>query len=141
MSKNFLGIYVDEARLNSNVGTFSYLFHRLTGVGLAIYLIMHTWVLSSAQDSPEKFDARLAFVQSPLFHVLEYGLMAVIFFHMINGIRIIITDFFGVTKSHKTLFWIGMILFVAVMVWFGMAMIPRIFAGGHEALLSMGGLI
>jgi len=141
MSKNLLGIYLDEAKLNSNVGTISYLLHRLTGIALAIYLIMHTYVLSSAQESPATFDSRLKMVQSPIFHVFEYMLMGVIFFHMINGVRIIITDFFGVTRSHKTLFWIGMAVFVAVMVWFGMAMIPRIFSHGHEVLVNMGGLL
>lgn len=141
MSKNFLGIYLDEAKLNSNIGTFSYLLHRLTGIGLAIYLIMHTYVLSSAQKSPETFNSRLAMVQTPVFHVLEYLLMGVIFFHMINGVRIIITDFFGLTRSHKTLFWIGMALFAAMMVWLGMAMIPRIFSHGHDALLNLGGLL
>jgi succinate dehydrogenase cytochrome b subunit len=134
MSKNFLGIFIDEVKLNSNVGTFSYVLHRLSGIALAIYLMMHTWVLSSAQKSPEVFDERLAMVQTPLFHVLEYLLMGVIFYHMINGLRIIITDFFGVTRKHKLLFWIGLVVFIAMMVWFGTAMIPKFLGGGHEAL-------
>lgn len=137
-SKNFLGIFVEEARLNPNLGTFSYILHRLTGIALAIYLIMHTWVLSSAQISPETFDDRLAMVQTPLFHVLEYLLVAVIFVHMINGIRIIVTDFFGVTKKHKLLFWLGLVVFIAMMVWFGTAMIPKVFKHGHEAAQVLG---
>lgn len=137
-AKNFLGIFIDEARLNPNLGTFTYMLHRLTGIALAIYLIMHTWVLSSAQTSSKLFDERLAMVQTPIFHVLEYLLVAVIFVHMINGLRIIITDFFSVTKKHKLLFWLGLVVFISLMVWFGMAMIPKIFKHGHQAAQALG---
>ena len=115
-SKNFLGIFVDDARLNPNLGMFSYMLHRLTGIALAIYLIM----------------------QTPIFHVLEYLLVAVIFAHMINGLRIIITDFFSVTKQHKLLFWLGFAVFIVLMVWFGTAMIPKIFRHSHEVAQALG---
>jgi succinate dehydrogenase / fumarate reductase cytochrome b subunit len=137
-SKNFLGIFVNEARLNPNLGTFTYILHRLTGIALAIYLIMHTWVLSSAQISPGTFDERLAMVQTPIFHVLEYLLVAVIFIHMINGLRIIFTDFFGVTRKHKLLFWLGLVVFIALMVWFGTAMVPKVFKHSHQAAQALG---
>jgi len=137
-AKNFLGIFVNEAKLNPNLGTFSYMLHRLTGIALAIYLIMHTWVLSSAQISGEAFDDRLAMVQTPFFHVLEYLLVAVVFMHMINGLRIIIADFFGATRKHKLLFWIGLIIFIVMMVWFGTSMIPRIFDHSHDAAQALG---
>lgn len=127
--KGFAGIFVNEARLNPNIGTFSYVLHRLTGIGLAVYLIMHTWVLSSARSGPEAFTQRLGTVQTPLFHVLELLLAVGVFFHMLNGIRIIIADFFSATRRHKAIFWIVMILFVAVMTWTVISVLPKLF--GH----------
>lgn len=127
--KGFAGKFVDEAKLNPNIGMFSYILHRITGIALAVYLIMHTWVLSSAQHSPEQFTERLGSVQTPLFHFLELFLIAAVFLHMFNGIRIIIADFFSMTRRHKMIQWVMVVLFIAVMVWGVVAVLPKLF--GH----------
>jgi succinate dehydrogenase / fumarate reductase cytochrome b subunit len=112
MFKNAL----DDTNRNKNVGTFAYLLHRITGIGLAIYLVMHTYVLSSAISGKETFNQRMGLVQNPLFAILEVGLVAGVFFHMLNGLRITICDFFGVTLSHKVFFWIEMVIFIIIMI-------------------------
>jgi len=127
--KGFAGKFVDEARLNPNIGMLSYVLHRITGIGLAVYLIMHTWVLSSARQGSEQFSERLGAVQSPLFHFLELFLAVAVFFHMLNGVRIIISDFCSITRQHKVIFWIAAVLFVAAMVWSVAAVLPKLF--GH----------
>jgi len=127
--KGFAGKFVDEAKLNPNVGTFSYILHRITGIGLAIYLIMHTWVLSSAQDGPQKFTERLGSVQTPLFHFLELFLSVAVFFHLLNGVRIVIADFLPLTRRHKELFWVVMALFITVMAWTIVTTLPKLL--GH----------
>jgi len=111
----FKGV-VNDINLNKNVGNFSYWVHRLSGIGLAIYLIMHTYVLSSAISSPEAFSQRMGQVQNPVFAVLEVLLIAGVFAHMLNGLRITLTDFFGWSRSHKALFWAAVVLFVLFMI-------------------------
>ena len=125
---NFAGKFIDDTRLNPNIGTFSYVLHRITGIGLAIYLIMHTWVLSSARHGPEQFTKWLGAVQGPIFYFLEIFLIAGVFFHMLNGLRIIIADFFSLTHSHKVIFWIVVVLFIALMAWNLTSVLPRLFA-------------
>jgi succinate dehydrogenase / fumarate reductase cytochrome b subunit len=112
--KMFKNAY-DDTILNKNVGTFAYLMHRITGIGLAVYLIMHTYVLSSAVSGKEAFNERMGLVQNPLFAILEVALVAGVFFHMLNGLRITICDFFGLSRSHKIFFWVEMIVFAAIM--------------------------
>jgi succinate dehydrogenase / fumarate reductase cytochrome b subunit len=124
--KGFAGKFVNEAKLNPNVGTFSYILHRITGIGLAIYLILHTWVLSSAQDGPAEFTHRLGSVQTPIFHFLELFLAVAVFFHLLNGLRVIVADFFPLTRRHKEMFWVVMVLFVAVMIWTVVAVLPKL---------------
>lgn len=104
-----------DANLNKNIGNFSYWAHRITGIGLSIYLIMHTYVLSSAISSPESFTQRMSDVQNPFFAALEVLLIAGVFFHMLNGLRIVVVDFFAWTRSHKALFWVVIVLFVGLM--------------------------
>ena len=107
---------IKDANLNKNIGNFSYWIHRLTGIGLSIYLIMHTYVLSSAISGPEAFNERMGTVQNPFFAVLEVLLIAGVFAHMLNGLRITITDFFNWSRGHKVLFWILAVVFVILMI-------------------------
>jgi succinate dehydrogenase / fumarate reductase, cytochrome b subunit len=120
---------ISETGLNPNIGTWSYLLHRITGIGLAVYLLMHTWVLSSAQSGPAAFNSRMESVQTPFFHFLELFLSVAVFWHLLNGIRITLADFFSWTRIHKPLFWIVVVLFVAVMSWNVVAVWPKLL--GH----------
>jgi len=127
---------IKDANLNKNIGNFSYWIHRLTGIGLAIYLIMHTYVLSSAISGAETFNERMGFVQNPFFAVLEILLIAGVFLHMLNGLRITITDFFDWSRGHKVLFWIMAVVFVILMIVAIKLQWPKFFidnyaAGGH----------
>lgn len=112
----FFRKYQDEVSLNPNVGTWSWLLHRITGVILVIYLFMHLFALSSSIGGETTFNTWLSYLQTPLTHVLEIGLAAVVAFHLLNGLRITIADFFFLTKPHKTIFWIAMIIFLIFMV-------------------------
>ena len=103
----------DEIRLNFNTGTIAWILHRITGLLLVLYICMHTFVIGSAQLGTESFNKTLAVVQTPVFHVIEIGLIGCIFFHMLNGLRLVVIDFTYLTKTHKVLFWILMIVFSA----------------------------
>nr|MBN2276722.1 succinate dehydrogenase, cytochrome b556 subunit [candidate division Zixibacteria bacterium] len=124
---------VNDINLNKNIGNFTYWVHRLSGIGLAIYLIMHTYVLSSAISSPEAFSARMGQVQNPFFAVLEVLLVAGVFAHMLNGLRITLTDFFGWTRAHKALFWAAAVLFIILMVIAIILQWPKFSPGSYMA--------
>jgi len=129
----FKNAMVDTNR-NKNIGMITYLFHRITGIGLVIYLIMHTYVLSSAISGEKSFNGRMGFVQSPFFAILEVLLIAGVFFHLLNGARITICDFAGLTKSHKAFFWIEAILFVAIMILTIILQIPKMQSGYYTGM-------
>jgi succinate dehydrogenase / fumarate reductase cytochrome b subunit len=124
--KGFRGKFVKEARLNPNIGMLSHVLHRVTGIGLAVYLMMHTWVLSSVQQGQEQFNGQLEAVQSPVFHFLELFLSAAVFFHMLNGLRIIIADFFSMTRRHRMIFWVTVVVFAALMAWSLAVVLPKL---------------
>ena len=124
----FFKKYKDEVSLNPNVGTWSWILHRITGVILVLYLLMHILVLSSSIGGEGNFNAWLSNLQTPLTHVLEIGLVAVVAFHLLNGLRITIADFFFLTKPHKTIFWIAMVIFLIFMVITLVVFLPRAFS-------------
>jgi succinate dehydrogenase / fumarate reductase cytochrome b subunit len=112
----FFKMYKDEVGLNPNVGAWSWLLHRITGLILVLYLFMHFFALSSSVGGKATFDSWLGYLQTTLTHILEIGLIAVVAFHLLNGLRITIADFFYLTKPHKIIFWIAMIIFLILMV-------------------------
>jgi succinate dehydrogenase / fumarate reductase, cytochrome b subunit len=115
----------EEVKLNPNVGTFSWILHRISGLMLLGYLFAHMWVLGSAQGGPGEFDKRIKLVQSPLFHILEIGLVLVIFYHMINGLAIGLMDFANISRKHKTIVTITVIIFVLLAIATVATMLPR----------------
>ncbi len=135
--KAFRGSY-EEVKLNSNVGTFAWILHRITGLLLLFYLLLHMWVLGSANSGPGEFDQRLKMVQSPLFHFLEIGLILTVFYHMINGLSITVMDFFNLSEKHRTLVTVSVIVFAIVAIMAFSIMLPRVLhhvpAGGAHAI-------
>lgn len=112
--KNIADIKTDALR-NKNVGTFAWLVNRFTGLMLVFYLCLHLCVLgSNLLFGDGSFDLLMGNFTRPLFKLMEVGLIAAIAFHGINGLRIIIADFFGLTKYQKELFWGTMVIVITI---------------------------
>ena len=121
----------EELKLNPNIGTFTWLLHRLSGLMLLVYLFMHMWVIGSANSGAEVFNQRLGMVQTPLFHFLEIGLILIIFYHMVNGLTITVMDFMDISRKHKALTTISVIVFLILAIVTLAVIIPRLLGGGH----------
>ena len=131
--KNWIEKLYDDFFLNFNTGMIAWLLHRVTGALLVIYFFMHAFVIGSAIRGGVKFDAALAKVQTPVFHILEIGLIGVIFFHLINGLRLVIIDLTTLSKAHKILFWVFTIALVVFMGYTARMILTDVLstAGGH----------
>ena len=90
-------------------GSAAFVLHRLSGLGLMAYLPLHIYVTGTLTGGPESFNRTMAFVDTPLFHFLEWGLFGVILYHAFNGLRLILADF-GVwddLAGQKRMFWVA----------------------------------
>jgi succinate dehydrogenase / fumarate reductase cytochrome b subunit len=86
-------------------GFLSWLLRRLTGLGLVAYLLLHIWVLHLLTAGALQFDQAMDFLNQPLFKVLETGLLFLVIYHGLDGIRVLIVDFFGQAVLERKLFW------------------------------------
>ena len=102
-------------RYGLNTGLFAWILHRLTGLVLVLYLLMHLTVLSSLSRGPEAFDSLMRSINNLLFKILEVGLFGVFVYHALNGVRVIMSDFGMESKHHKALFW-ALFVFTIVIV-------------------------
>jgi succinate dehydrogenase cytochrome b556 subunit len=102
-----------------NIGIWAWLLQRVTGILLVFYLFVHLWILHYA-NLPNKvaFDEILARLQSPLFLVFDLMLLALIIFHALNGVRVIIIDF-GISSRAQKILFLALMLLGFVMFLFG----------------------
>lgn len=113
-----------------NEGMWSWVGHRITGVVIFFFLLVHVLDTSLVRVSPEAYDAVIGTYQNPLMAVGEVGLVAAIVFHAFNGLRIILIDFWkGGTKNQKGLLWGVIILWVIVMIPFLIRHLSHVFGG------------
>jgi len=110
-------------------GFVSFLLRRVSGMVLVLYLFMHLLVIGTAQGGSESFDNAMGIVQSPIFKLLEIGLLAAVIYHGIDGIRLLIMQAFGITDRRKTLFYTGIAISTILLIAGGLPML--IFALGE----------
>ncbi|UCF66835.1 MAG: succinate dehydrogenase [Acidobacteriota bacterium] len=75
-------------------GTDRYLYtlHRLTGLGLLGYFVLHIIVTSSRAFGQQAWEQAMARVSGPLFLIGEYLVFIAFAFHAINGIRLVLIE-------------------------------------------------
>ena len=106
-----------HVRPNSmDTGTIAWILHKLTGVFLTVYLIIHIVVVGQSVRGEEAFDAALAFVQKPVFVFLDAGLAGIVAYHAFNGLRVVAFDLGWGIRFQKPLFWLSLLISVAVFV-------------------------
>jgi succinate dehydrogenase / fumarate reductase cytochrome b subunit len=97
-------------------GTAAWLLQRLSGIFLTIYLITHIIVIGSSVRGEDSFDDLLSTFDKPLFLVLDAGLLGIVAFHAVNGLRLILFDFAIGLRYQKVLFWAAFVVAVGVFI-------------------------
>ena len=100
------------------LGQWSWMLHRLTGVGVLVFLCLHILDTALIVLGPEHYNAIIQLYRHPLFRVMEVGLFAAVLYHALNGVRIILIDFWGdaLARHHQTIVYVELIAFVAAMM-------------------------
>ena len=91
--KNSLGIagWIYGGRYGAD--RYAYAIHRVTGIGMLFYFLMHIFVTGSRAGGPEKWESWMDFfAQSPLFAIGEFLVFMAFIFHAVNGIRLIFVE-------------------------------------------------
>lgn len=111
-------------------GMWSWVLHRITGVAIFFFLLVHVLDSALLLVSPEVYDAVIGAYKTPIMGVGELGLVGAIVYHAFNGLRIILIDFMpGGTRHQKLMFWIVLGVWVLVMVPFSIVHLSNVF--GH----------
>lgn len=91
-------------RYRLRVGMLAWIFHRLSGLALVGYLMVHVWGLK-AISNPDAYNALIASYHGPVYKVGEFLLLCAVVYHALNGLRIVLIDFVGWSPNQRRLFW------------------------------------
>ena len=101
---------MDYFKYRWKTGMWAWVLHRLSGLALIFYLTLHIWVIHHLSLGPRRFNQIMQFLGHPVFKLLEIGLIGVIIYHSLNGLRVILIDFGLGIEKQKLIFWILMII-------------------------------
>ena len=104
-------------RYRGGAGMWSWILHRVTGVGVMLFLAAHIADTALVIWGPDVYNRVIAFYRLPLFKVAEIFLFGAVLFHAFNGIRIVLIDFRPEWSIwQRQFFYVVLALFVAAMV-------------------------
>ncbi len=91
-------------------GQWAFYLHRLSGVAIALYLLLHVIDISLVMYGPDgPFNAFLAFYHNWPFRVGLVLVMAGVVYHAFNGLRIILMDFTDWGVRYQRVMWYGVL--------------------------------
>ena len=98
-------------------GYLLWALHRVTGLGLLLFLALHIVDIFLLALGPAAFEHLLVLYTSPPGRLMEIFLLFGVLFHAVNGLRIIVQDLF--TKSwerrrHDQLIVVELVVFLLI---------------------------
>ena len=116
-------------------GMWSWVLHRITGVAIFFFLLVHVLDTALIRVSPEAYDAVMSTYKNPIMGLGETVLVAAILYHALNGLRIILVDFWSKgARLQKQMFWGVIVLWFVLFVPFAVRHLSIVFSttgGGH----------
>jgi succinate dehydrogenase / fumarate reductase, cytochrome b subunit len=90
--KNYLGLPGWFFGGRYSVERYAYTLHRITGLAILAYFIMHIFVTGVRVNGPEQWESTMAFFHHPVFLVGEFLVFLAFIYHAVNGIRLVFVE-------------------------------------------------
>jgi len=111
-------------------GMWSWVLHRITGVTIFFFLFAHVVDTAMVRVSPEAYNIAVETYKNPVVGLMEVGLVGAVLFHALNGIRIVLVDFWEKGALRQREMSYGVIgLFVILFVPFTIRHLMHVFGG------------
>jgi len=111
-------------------GMWSWVLHRITGATIFFFLFVHVLDTALVRVSPQAYNEVVETYKTPIIGLMEIGLVASVLYHALNGVRVILVDFWGQgPRYQRQMLWgvaaIWLLVMVPVLVVIGMHMAER----------------
>jgi succinate dehydrogenase / fumarate reductase cytochrome b subunit len=109
-------------------GMWSWLLHRIAGLGILLFLLVHIVDISLLNFGPAVYNEGIALFSTGIVRVITLALVGGLFYHSFNGVRIILIDFWPkASRFQGTLFVIVLALTILCFLGLGWYIIAPIF--------------
>jgi fumarate reductase subunit D len=88
-------------------GYWAFLAHRLSGLGLALFLPLHFLALGTAIQGAAKLNSFLEWTENPIAKFAEIILVILLSAHLTGGLRLLALEFLPWSERQKTWISIG----------------------------------
>lgn len=93
-----------STKYKGKTGQWAFMLHRITGFLIFVFILLHIVDISTI-SSPGTYDAIHRLYGNIVLRVFEVGLLFALVFHALNGLRVVMIDFFpGSIKNEKSVF-------------------------------------
>jgi len=100
-------------RYRGTEGMLAWAFHRIAGIGVWLFVMLHVLDIYLSGGDPQVYNDLLTFYASPAGRILEVLLGAALLYHALNGIRILLMDFWPrLTRYHKQIWYVNWAIFI-----------------------------
>ncbi len=98
-------------------GMWSWVLHRITGATIFFFLFVHVLDTALVRVSPQAYNEVIETYKSPIIGLMEIGLVVAVLYHALNGIRVILIDFWQKgPKYQRQMLWVVVGIFLAVFI-------------------------
>ncbi|HEX3791612.1 MAG TPA: succinate dehydrogenase, cytochrome b556 subunit [Pseudonocardiaceae bacterium] len=100
-----------------DLGMWSWVAHRITGVLTFFFLFAHVLDTSLVRVSPNAYDKVIELYKNPLVNLMELGLVGAVLYHALNGLRVMLVDFWAKgPRFQRLMLWTIIVVWVVVMI-------------------------
>lgn len=105
-------------------GQLAYIFHRVSGVAIILFLFAHIVENFMLLLGPEAYNKTIGFYDTWYFRLGEFALVAAVVYHALNGLRIIVVDLWQRSTAYQKPMWYGvMVLSALILLWVAKVML------------------
>ena len=98
-------------------GMWSWVLHRITGATVFFFLFVHVLDTALVRVSPQAYNEVVATYKTPIIGLMEIGLVAALLYHALNGVRVILVDFWWQgPRYQRQMLWAVASVWLLVMV-------------------------
>jgi succinate dehydrogenase / fumarate reductase, cytochrome b subunit len=98
-------------------GMWSWVLHRITGATIFFFLFVHVLDTALVRVSPDAYNEVVDTYKTPIVGLMEVGLVAAVLYHALNGIRVILIDFWQHgPRYQRVMLWGVAAIWLAVMI-------------------------
>lgn len=96
---------------------WSWVLHRITGASIFFFMFVHVTDTALVRVSPQAYNEIIDTYKTPIIGLMEIGLVVAVLFHALNGVRVILIDFWSEgPRYQRQMLWAVAGVFLAIII-------------------------